>query len=90
MSVCKRKEKSRRKNCRKVLVPSPNCPKRLDIRAWNTIVTLGNRERELSFRTERAKAPAKVARLKERGENLLAMVVKEVLTNRCDVVQSTS
>ncbi len=40
---------------------SPNRPEGLDIRAWNIIVNLGNRERELSFRTERAKAPAKVA-----------------------------
>ena len=40
---------------------SPNRPEGLDIREWNIIVNLGNRERELSFRTERAKAPAKVA-----------------------------
>jgi hypothetical protein len=78
-----KKKKSRRKNCRKVLVPSPNCPKRLDIRAWNTIVILGNRERELSFRTERAKAPAKVARLKERGKFvLLAMFLTKNLQIR--------
>lgn len=40
---------------------SPNRPEGLDIRAWNIIVNLGNRERELFISHGKAKAPAKVA-----------------------------